>query len=68
MRITAVSWQQLKCAGETWTNADCAEIPAIRRQNPVHVSSLGNGDDRPIDQSQTQLLESGVKLKGSNDV
>jgi len=57
------SWQQLKCAGETWTNADRAEIAAICRENAVHVSSLGNGDDRPIDQSQVQPLESGVELR-----
>jgi len=47
----AASWQQLKCAAKTCTNADRAEISAICRQNAVHVSSLSNGNDRPIDQS-----------------
>lgn len=49
--LVAASRQQLECAGETRTNADCAEIPAISRQNAVHVSSLSNGDDCPIHQS-----------------
>jgi len=49
--LVAASWQQLKCAAKTWTNADRAEISAICRQNAVHVSSLGNGNDRSIDQS-----------------
>ena len=68
LELVGASWQQLKCAGETWTNADCAEIPAIRRQNPVHASSLSNGEDRPIDQSQIQLVESGVELKGPHNI
>jgi Phage integrase, N-terminal SAM-like domain len=49
--LVAASRQQLKRAGETWTNTDCAEISAICRQNAVHLSSLSNGDDGPIDQS-----------------
>ncbi len=47
----AASWQQLKSASEPWTNSYCTEIPAICRQNAVHVSSLSDGNDRPIDQS-----------------
>ena len=49
--LVADSWEQLKRVGETRTNADCAEISTICRQNAVDVSSLSNGDDRPIDQS-----------------
>lgn len=62
------SWEQLKGAGEARTDADGAEIAAIRRQNTVYAPSLSNGDDRPIDQSDVQCPESGVELEGSDKV
>src|SRR5437667_2814839 len=60
--------QQLERPGELRTQADCAEVSTIRREDSIDVSSLGDGGDRAIDEADIELTKSRVELESSNDV
>ncbi len=62
------SWQQLERLRKTRTNADGREATTVGRQYSVDAAPLGYSGDGPIDQSQIELSEVRVDLKGPNDV
>ena len=49
-------------------NADRTEIAPVGGQDAVNVAALGDRGHRPIDESQIELPESGVKLERASDI
>jgi len=43
-------------------------MATVRRQNPVHLPSLGSSGHRSIDEADLEALELRVELKCSNEV
>ncbi len=62
------SRQQLQRTIQAWANADRTEIAPVSGQNAVHSAALGDCCHRPVDESQIEVPESGVKLKCASDV
>ena len=60
-------WQQFQHAREAWTNAYRAEIAPVGSQYPIDLAPLGDSGHHSIDESQPELPEPGVKLKGTGN-
>lgn len=50
------------------TNADCTEIAAIAGQNPIDPAALRDSSYSPVDKSETELVESAVKLERPGNI
>src|SRR5581483_78675 len=57
-----------RSAREAWANADGAEVAAVAGENAVNPAPLGYGSDRPVNDSEVEILEFGIQLQCLGDV
>jgi hypothetical protein len=53
---------------EARTNAYCAEITPVGDQYAVDLPPFGDSGHHPIDESQAEIPESGVKLERARNI
>ena len=57
--------QQIEGSREVRADTNRAEIAPIRSHYSINSAALTNGSNRPVDQSEIQLLELGVEFEGA---